>query len=89
MKRCPKCNLTKDDVDFYREAKRPDGLSGWCKCCVRVRNKARYLGHPCRTTEIVKPRRIAIKERHQQERIVKYGRAVAEIMEDMEGVDGF
>lgn len=89
MKHCPKCNSTKDDADFYREVKRPDGLSGWCKRCFSAHNKVMYLKNPGRTTDVVKPRKVAIKQRIEQERVVRYGSAVADIMELMDGVDGF
>lgn len=89
MKHCPKCNSTKEDLEFYNEAKRPDGLSGWCKCCYREYNKAQYRKKPNRTTDIVKPRSIVIKERIRHEQVVKYGSAVAEIIEAMDGIDGF
>lgn len=33
MKTCPKCGGTKNISDFYRNAKRSDGLAGWCIPC--------------------------------------------------------
>lgn len=34
-KRCPKCGEDKDTKEFSRNAGRPDGLSGWCKLCMK------------------------------------------------------
>ena len=40
MKRCPKCGLSKPREDFFRNAARYDGLSGYCRPCQTVTNRA-------------------------------------------------
>ncbi len=41
-KKCPACNivLVASTENFYRDAKKPSGLSSWCKKCTGVRRKA-------------------------------------------------
>lgn len=96
MKYCPKCKTKKEDAEFYVDKKR--GLSGWCKCCLRAYNRAKYLengkldrraryladGRPYRTTDVAKPKRVVLKERYRQNLIVKYGLAVVEAMEALD-----
>ena len=33
MKRCPKCGVEKEEGEFYKNKRRTDGLSGWCRAC--------------------------------------------------------
>ena len=35
MKLCPKCGVEKEPSDFYRDRSRKDGLTCWCKECMR------------------------------------------------------
>jgi hypothetical protein len=39
MKKCSMCNIEKDDINFRKNIKSPDGLYVWCKSCVSVYNK--------------------------------------------------
>lgn len=39
-KACPKCHLTKPLGDFYRNKSTSDGLSSYCRVCVRAANRA-------------------------------------------------
>lgn len=39
-RRCPKCTLNKPRLDFYKDAKRPDGLYPYCKTCMCARQRA-------------------------------------------------
>jgi hypothetical protein len=41
LKFCPQCREFKRHDDFYREATRHDGLSGWCRSCKSARNAPR------------------------------------------------
>jgi hypothetical protein len=36
MKKCTKCNLEKNELEFSKKKSRPDGLNYWCKSCVKV-----------------------------------------------------
>lgn len=87
MKLCPKCKTEKDSVDFYADSKCRDGLSGWCKCCVREARRARYLrdGRKNRTTDIRMPFKVVCKERRRQRLVVQYGIDVVEAMEAIPG----
>lgn len=41
MKLCGKCQITKNDKEFYRRASNKDGLQPWCKnCCEDYRRKS-------------------------------------------------
>lgn len=40
MKRCSKCGNTKATVDFYQSTKAKDGLTHWCKECMRESARA-------------------------------------------------
>lgn len=39
MKRCSKCG---GDGPFNKDSSRPDGLSSWCKECIRTKNRNHY-----------------------------------------------
>lgn len=50
MKYCPKCKENKSITCFHKNKNRNDGLSGWCKCCLKsclsdyyIKNKERIL----------------------------------------------
>lgn len=45
-KRCPKCGELKSAAQFYVSAKRPDGLSSYCRHCQVTDAKTRYSPHP-------------------------------------------
>lgn len=45
MKLCPKCGVTKDESEFHKHSKRPDGLQYFCKMC-RAKQKAEYIRRP-------------------------------------------
>lgn len=40
-KRCTSCKFTKPLTDFHKDSSRKDGLSIYCKCCVRQNEMAR------------------------------------------------
>lgn len=40
MKRCPQCNQEKDSSEFFKNAARHDGLSGYCRVCQTKANNA-------------------------------------------------
>lgn len=42
MKECTNCGEEKEDSEFYTRLKNKDGLSYWCKECIRKQNKKRY-----------------------------------------------
>ena len=35
-KQCTRCKVVKPCSEFYKDKKHRDGLSSWCKLCVRV-----------------------------------------------------
>lgn len=39
---CPQCNETKPLSEFYKDSKRPIGVTSWCKLCTKKRTKERY-----------------------------------------------
>lgn len=45
-KKCPKCGETKAATSFYVSAKRPDGLSSYCRQCQVADAKSRQVPHP-------------------------------------------
>jgi hypothetical protein len=45
-KNCPKCGTVKLAAAFYQNAKRPDGLSSYCRQCQVADTKSRYSAHP-------------------------------------------
>lgn len=45
MKRCPKCNTTKDDESFSRLKTSPDKLDSYCKECRSAYGAAYYRKH--------------------------------------------
>ena len=42
MKKCPKCNLEKENLEFNKHSNTKDGLTSWCKVCVREYTKRKY-----------------------------------------------
>ena len=45
-KQCPRCGETKLAEQFYKSAKRHDGLSSYCRQCQVTDTKSRYSAHP-------------------------------------------
>ena len=44
-KRCPKCEIEKNQFEFYARKLSPSGLSSWCKdCCIEI-NKNNHKKH--------------------------------------------
>ena len=41
-KRCPKCERVLPLSDFYRDKQTKDGLSCWCKACIKAKNAQHY-----------------------------------------------
>lgn len=41
-KRCPRCNQWKDEAAFNKTKARYDGLSNYCKECLKIRRKAKW-----------------------------------------------
>lgn len=48
MKYCPKCQQTKDDVDFGKAKERADGLRGWCKLCTNAATSQWQKNNPAK-----------------------------------------
>lgn len=42
MKKCPCCNIEKEESEFHKDKKRKDGLFVYCKNCVSIKNKKSY-----------------------------------------------
>jgi hypothetical protein len=34
MKKCKRCNIEKDEINFSKNRQSPDGLCNWCKLCI-------------------------------------------------------
>lgn len=63
MKRCPSCLISKDRSEFYEYPYRHDGLSSYCKPCVRL-TSAKYIRSPKgKETMAKKSKRMFIKHR--------------------------
>lgn len=45
-RRCPKCTLTKQRKEFYKDAKRPDGLYPYCRECTKARMREYVFTQP-------------------------------------------
>lgn len=41
MKTCTKCKIPKEEKDFYKDSRRPNGLKSWCKTCHSADSKNR------------------------------------------------
>jgi hypothetical protein len=41
-KKCPKCNQIKPVKDFSKNKCRKDGLSSYCKCCIKILRATKY-----------------------------------------------
>lgn len=39
LKKCPKCKIKKDTIEFSKHKSRYDGLSSWCKHCKSIATK--------------------------------------------------
>lgn len=46
MKRCPRCNRTLEELEFYKNKSKRDGLDTMCKSCRRIRNEQHILEYP-------------------------------------------
>ena len=42
MKTCSRCGNTKDDNEFYKNARLKDGLHSWCKACCKAARRLRW-----------------------------------------------
>jgi hypothetical protein len=42
MKKCTKCQLTKNKSEFHNRTDSKDGLSSWCKSCAIIKAKESY-----------------------------------------------
>lgn len=42
MKTCTKCGISKDESEFHKDSKNPDGLRSRCKICISIKNKEFY-----------------------------------------------
>lgn len=63
MKYCPKCQQTKDDVDFGKANDRPDGLRGWCKECTNKATSQWQKNNPAK----MRAKRKRFYEKHKEE----------------------
>lgn len=68
--RCYKCSVYKDATEFYRDASKPEGLSGYCKDC----SKSNAKKHQRSLTVDEKRARYAAsqKKKKDRERAAKY-----------------
>lgn len=41
MKTCSKCKIPKEEIEFYRDGRKRDGLTSWCKICHNEDSKKR------------------------------------------------
>ncbi len=81
MKRCTKCGEEKQENEFEADNRRPDGRGSRCKKCATAIHK-KYRPPVAGVTQ---PRRKTRKDTLRQEQIVKYGIAVVEAMDTIDG----
>ncbi len=51
---CPLCNLNKDREEFYRDKKKLNGISTYCKECTKIKSKGSYAKNPERAKKSMK-----------------------------------
>lgn len=53
MKRCPKCDIVKDDNEFYiqKSGRHKGKLCSWCKTCCSEKSAQRYRNNPEKVKE--------------------------------------
>lgn len=51
VKKCYKCDVVKDFIDFHKNKGRADGLQSYCKDCAQIRNREYYLSTPERNPQ--------------------------------------
>lgn len=51
MKRCSRCNVSKDTSDFHKFARNSDGLQPYCRSCKKAIDKELYERNPRRNYE--------------------------------------
>ena len=94
MKRCVCCNVPKEESEFNKNKTTKDGLCYDCKDCNKARSKANYklrtADKPKRAKSISVSRERSYsgndlskiqKKRIRQDRVVKYGQDVVDILE--------
>ena len=64
-KKCSKCGVRKSDSEFHRSKISKDGLSAWCKECLREYNRQRYYRQNEKRVKALK------KQREQKKRLEK------------------
>ncbi|AGM12341.1 HNH endonuclease [Mycobacterium phage PegLeg] len=60
-KRCPRCGVEKDCSEFYKNARRKDGLQPYCKRCHKDTNNEWYANSEKRRTDIKRRRKAHIE----------------------------
>lgn len=77
MKKCPKCEITKDFTEFYKNKSSPDGYSYHCASCNKEENKLFRKNNPQKAKErdlryrLKYAEEIKIKDAKRYERDVK------------------
>lgn len=66
MKKCRKCNIDKDESEFYKRKKSPDGLDSKCKTCVNDHRKNYNKAHSKDSSERSKKYYKKHREEHLQ-----------------------
>lgn len=69
-KRCTKCGEEKPIEEFYKDSRAKDGKTVWCKTCMRIDRKRRYLkNRDCELSQMKKyqrEHRSSINERSRE-----------------------
>lgn len=63
LKICPKCDEKKEVGKFYKDSSKKDGLSSWCRECVKAKSRASYAVDKDRA----KAKMRAYRETHQEQ----------------------
>ncbi len=58
MKKCSKCGLEKENIEFSDHHRLKDQLKSWCKICIRTKNKTNYQNNPEKYLSRAKENRI-------------------------------
>lgn len=76
MKRCRKCQVEKNLSDFYRDSRKPDGVTPRCKACLYTPTGRAHLRKPDKLCNACKERK-SKESFYQSDNLCKPCRKVA------------
>ena len=62
MKKCTKCNIDKDLIDYHKQSSKKSGLASQCKKCDNFRNRIYHLANLAKSNTKSKIYRESLKE---------------------------